>query len=205
MPRKPKMIACYVRVSTIGQNEAGQKAEIKKWLQGNGIDTKSVKFYVDKKSGDNLERPAFLKLQKDIFAGEISTVVIYKLDRLSRKLQDGINTLCEWCDKGMRIVSVTQQIDFSGTVGKMIAAVLLGVAQMEQETRRERQTAGIAVAKAEGKYKGRKPGTLKAKPKQAMTLRSKGLTMGEIASTMNISRQTVHRYLKTAEATGAKS
>lgn len=152
-----------------------------------------------RKSGDDLERPAFLKLQKDIFSGEISTVVIYKLDRLSRKLQDGINTLRDWCDKGMRIVSVTQQIDFSGTVGKMIAAVLLGVAQMEQETRRKRQSAGIAVAKAEGKYKGRKPGTLKAKPKQALTLRDKGLTLTEIASTMNISRQTVFRYLKTAE------
>jgi hypothetical protein len=72
--------------------------------------------------------------------------------------------LCDWCDKGLRVVSVTQQIDFNGTVGKMLGAVLLGIAQMEQETRRERQAAGIAEAKKAGKYKGRKPGTTKATP-----------------------------------------
>ena len=70
--------------------------------------------------------------------------------QLSRSLRDGINVLWEWCDKGLRVVSVTQQINFNGTVGKMMAAVLLGIAEMEQETRRERQAAGIAVAKKAG-------------------------------------------------------
>ena len=81
----------------------------------------------------------FERLQRSIFNGQVKTVVIWKLDRLSRKMRDGINVLCEWCDRGVRVVSVTQQIDLSGTVGKMIAAVLLGVAEMEQETRRERE------------------------------------------------------------------
>jgi DNA invertase Pin-like site-specific DNA recombinase len=68
--------------------------------------------------------------------------------------QAHINVLSEWCDKGLRVVSVTQQIDFNGTVAKILAAVLLGIAQMEQETRREPQAAGIAVAKKRGKYRG---------------------------------------------------
>src|SRR5688572_3102625 len=126
-------VACYVRVSTIGQNEAGQRAEIQRWLDGNGIKPESVQWFIDKgKSGDSMNRPAFERLQKAIFNGEVKTIVVYKLDRLSRKLKDGINTLCEWCDRGLRVVSVTQQIDFNGTVGKIIASVLLGVAEMEQ-------------------------------------------------------------------------
>src|SRR5690242_13215103 len=115
-------IACYVRVSTVGQNEVGQRREIEKWLAGNGIDPRSVVWFVDKESGDTLRRPDFERLQKRVFSGEFRTVVVWRLDRLSRKMRDGINVLCEWCDKGLRVVSVTQQIDLSGTVGKMIAA-----------------------------------------------------------------------------------
>ena len=131
-----------------------------------------------------MERKEFRRLQEAIFNGEIKTVVVWKLDRLSRSLRDGINTLCDWCDRGLRVVSVTQQIDFNGTVGKMIASVLFAVAEMEQETRRDRQRAGIEAAKERGVYTGRKPGTTKAKPRRAKKLREKGLTLDEIATAM---------------------
>jgi DNA invertase Pin-like site-specific DNA recombinase len=108
---------------------------------------------------DHLNRPAFKRMQAAIFNGEVGTVVIWKLDRLGGGLIGGINTLCGWIEKGLRVVSTTQQLDFNGTVGKMIAAVLLGIAELEQETRRERQAAGIAVARKQGKYMGRKVGT----------------------------------------------
>jgi len=50
-----KVVACYVRVSTVGQNEAGQRAEVEHWLTGNGIDPGTVRWFVDKgKSGDSL-------------------------------------------------------------------------------------------------------------------------------------------------------
>lgn len=188
--------ACYVRVSTVGQNEAGQRQEIERWLRGNRI--KDVLWFVDKKSGDNLDRPAFKRLQAAVFNGEVDAVVVYKLDRLSRSLRDGINTLAEWCDRGLRVVSVTQQLDFSGATGRLLAAVLLGIGEMEQETRRERQAVGIAAAKAAGVYIGRKPGTLKAKPERAQRLRERGLTIDEIAAAMQISRRSVHNYLAAA-------
>ena len=117
-----KTVACYVRVSTVGQNEAGQRREIERWLQGNGTDASSVRWYLDKSTGDNLDRPGFENLQRDIFQGDIGTVVIWRLDRLSRTMRDGLNTLCDWCDRSLRIVSVSQQIDFNGTIGKMIAS-----------------------------------------------------------------------------------
>src|SRR4051794_10116555 len=88
-----KIVACYVRVSTVGQNEAGQRAEIERWLRGNGIDPAKMRWFVDKgKTGDNLRRPAFEQLQAAVFAGEVGTIVTYKLDRLSRSLLDGLNT-----------------------------------------------------------------------------------------------------------------
>lgn len=186
------MIACYVRVSTTGQNLASQKREIQRWLDGHGLD---AKFYVDKKSGDNLNRPAFERLQKAVFAGEIDTVVVYKLDRISRSLRDGINTLIGWIESGIRVVSVTQQLDFSGVTGQLVASVLFAVAQMEQETRRERQAAGIAAAREAGVYIGRRVGTTKAKPKRAVALRERGLNDSEIATAMGVSRRTVQRYL----------
>jgi DNA invertase Pin-like site-specific DNA recombinase len=188
-------VAVYVRVSTVGQKEASQRAEIDRWLRGNGI--ADAVYYVDKKSGDSLKRPAFERLQSAIFAGEVKTVVVYKLDRLSRSLRDGINTLTDWLKQGVRVVSVTQQLDFSGATGQLVAAVLFAVAQMEQETRRERQAAGIAAAKASGVYIGRKAGTTKAKPERAQELRGKGLSVPEIALSMGVSERTVFNYLAT--------
>jgi DNA invertase Pin-like site-specific DNA recombinase len=195
-----KTVAAYIRVSTVGQNEAGQRAEIQQWLTGNGVKPASVRWFVDKgKSGDNLKRPAFDALQAAVFAGQIETIVVWRLDRISRKLLDGINTLCRWCEKGLRVVSVTQLIDFNGTVGQIIASVLLGVGQMEQEARRERQAAGIAEAKKAGRYRGRKPGTTKAKPERALKLREKGLSAEEIAKSLGVSRNTVFVYLRKAQ------
>jgi DNA invertase Pin-like site-specific DNA recombinase len=177
----------------VGQNEAGQRAEIERWLAGHGI--QDARWYLDKETGDNLDRSDFARLQADVFSGEVKTVVVWKLDRLSRSLQDGINTLCDWLGRGVRLVSVTQQLDFAGPTGKLIASVLFAVAEMEQQTRRERQAVGIREAKEEGRYKGRKPGTFKAKPQRAITLRKRGLKDSEIAQALGVTRRTVQRYL----------
>jgi DNA invertase Pin-like site-specific DNA recombinase len=185
-------IAAYVRVSTAGQNEESQRREIQRWLDGHGL---AAEWYIDKKSGDTLKRPAFERLQAAVFAGEVDTIVVYKLDRISRSLKDGINTLCGWCKDGIRVVSVTQQLDFNGAAGQLVAAVLFAVAQMEQETRRERQAAGIAVAKEAGKYRGRKGGTTKATPTRALELHQSGLSDTEIAAALRVSTRTIKRYL----------
>ena len=194
--------ACYLRVSTCSQNEEGQRREIKQWLDRNGIDPSTVRWYLDKSTGDNLDRPAFERLQDDIFRGEIHTVVVYKLDRLSRSLKDGITTLCSWCDQGIRIVATSQQLDFNGAVGKLIAAVLFAVAAMEQEVRRERQKTGIEAAKERGVYTGRPKGATKAgiDTKRAAKLREKGLTNKEIAQALGVSVSSAKRYRQAAKS-----
>jgi DNA invertase Pin-like site-specific DNA recombinase len=191
------MIASYIRVSTFGQNEAGQRREMTRWLDGHGIE--EVRWYLDKETGDHLDRPAFTALQEDIFNGDIDTVVVWKLDRLSRSIVDGVTTLARWCESGIRVVSVTQQLDFNGALGKMLAAIFFGVAEMEQETRRERQRAGIEAAKERGVYRGRQKGTHKAKPDRAKQLQRQGLKIGEIASALQVSPRTAARYLSLTE------
>lgn len=187
------IVAAYVRVSTVSQNEAGQIEAIKAYCKNHNIE---AEFFIDKSSGDNLNRPEFEKLDRMIFEGKVSTVLVFKLDRISRKLHEGILTLCKWTDSGVRVISVTQQIDLSGLTGKLIASVLLAVAEMEQETRRERQAEGIKVAKASGIYQGRKAGTEVFSKDRILELRDRGLSYDEISTALGCSKKTIQRALK---------
>lgn len=190
------MIAVYCRCSTHRQKTDSQEAEIAKWLKANSYDDTQVEWYIDYQSGKTLDRTEFNRLQRDIFDGKIKTVVCWKLDRLSRRLKDGINLLADWCERGIKVVAITQAIELTGAVGRMIAAVMLGLAEIELEFRQERQAAGIEVAKKRGKYNGRQVGTYKVNPERAKELRSRGLKIDEIATALGTSRRTVLRYLK---------
>ena len=192
---RPKTVACYCRVSSASQKNDSQRSEIRRWLRGNDVRAADTRWFEDKETGKSLERPAFNALQSAIFAGEIDTVVVWKLDRISRSQVDGIGVLADWCERGVRVVSVTQLIDLRGAVGRMVASVLFGLAEIELEHRRVRQAAGIRVAKQRGVYRGRQKGTTKAKPDRAKALRDRGLSASEIASALKVSMRTVFRYL----------
>lgn len=192
------MIACYIRVSTISQNSDGQKKDIKRWLKGQGHAVKDVRWFEDKETGKHTDRPAFKKMQQAVFMGELKTIVVWRLDRLSRNQRDGINRLADWCEKGVRVVSVTQQLDLSGATGRLIAGVLFAVGEMELEAIKERQAAGIAAAKSKGVYENngdRRRGFRKAKDK-VLKLHKKGHSPTAIARECGIARSTVYEYLK---------
>jgi DNA invertase Pin-like site-specific DNA recombinase len=192
------MIACYCRTSTTRQKNDSQIAEIEKWLFAHGFDQNQVRWFIDQESGKTLKRQKFEQLQRAIFAGEIKTVIVWKLDRLSRRLKDGVNVLADWCERGVKVVVITQQIELDGPVGRMIAALLLGLSEIELEYRRERQMAGIEVARKKGVFLGRRRGTTKALPTRAHQLRANGLKVHEIAQALGTSRRTVLRYLRSA-------
>jgi DNA invertase Pin-like site-specific DNA recombinase len=192
-------IACYCRVSSARQRTDSQKPEIRRWLEGNGVDPSAVEWFEDKETGRTLERPAFDRLKEAIFTGTVKVVVVWKLDRISRRQRDGVVLLADWCERGVRVVAVTQQVDLSGAVGRMVASVLFGLAEIESEYRRERQAAGIELAKERKVYRGRRPGTTTASPRRAHELRARGLTVQEISAALGISRRTAFRYLATAE------
>jgi len=146
-----------------------------------------------------MQRDAFQRLQATIFAGTITTVVVWKLDRLARSLKEGVNVLADWCQRGVRIIATTQQIDLRGPVGHLIASLLFGIAEIELQHAKERQAAGIAVAKQRGVYTGRQRGTTKAAPSRARALRKQGLTVLEIATALGVKERTVYYYLQDSD------
>src|SRR2546428_7544709 len=193
------MMACYCRVSTHRQKVDSQKADILRWLTGHAVAPAAIQWFEDVESGTTLKRPAFDRMQQGIFAGTIRTMVVWKLDRISRRQREGVNLLADWCERGVRVVVITQQLDLSGAVGRLVASVLFGLAEIEQEYRRERQAAGIAVAKRHGRDHRRAKGTMKAQPARARLLHEPGLTVAENVHALPISPRTVYRYLAPGE------
>lgn len=188
-----KTTAIYVRVSTFDQEKGilSQEKALKDYVKAQGME--NIKWYRDRLSGASLERPAFERLQKDIFNGKVGAVVCWKLDRLSRSLQDGINVLCDWCKRGIRIVAVSQQLDFNGTVGQLIASVLFAVAQMERQNISENTKRGIAAARERGVKLGKRP---KLFASEIIPLQKKGMTIAQIAAKLGKSRQAIYDALE---------
>ncbi len=140
------MKVAYVRVSTIEQNEARQMEALK--------DYDIEKFFVEKVSGKNTARPEFLKMMD--FVREGDTVYVSEWSRLSRSTMDLLNTVNSLNDKGVKIVSLKENFDTSTPQGKLMLTLFAGLAEFERALILERQRDGIAIAKAQGKYTGRK-------------------------------------------------
>jgi DNA invertase Pin-like site-specific DNA recombinase len=170
-----------------------------RWLEREGIDPAKVAWYEDTESGRVSRRPAFDRLRADVRAGRRRTVVVYALDRLSRDFFDGIELLGNWLKAGARVASVTEPVDLSGELGQALAGVIFALAAAEWRKRRDRQKAGIEVAKGRGVYQGRRPGTTKGKPARAAEMRDRGLRAREIGAALGVSERTVWRYLEAAD------
>jgi DNA invertase Pin-like site-specific DNA recombinase len=109
-----------------------------------------------------------------------------------------------WLIHGVGIISITQQIDMTGTMGQLFATLLFAVSQFFLSNQKENQAAGIAAAKARGAYKGRKKGSLKGSPERVVKLRfEKKLTVPQIAAIEGLSERTVKSYLEQHRLTRA--
>ena len=148
--------AVYLRVSSKGQKLASQRAEVERYITGQGFE--GVRWYSDKASGANVERNGFQRLQADIGAGKVRTVVTWKLDRAFRNALDCLRTVEEWDRLGvsLRVVDLGgQAIDTKSAAGKFLLTVVAAVAEMERANSKERQRAGIEAARK--KNNGRCP------------------------------------------------
>lgn len=186
-------VACYIQSG--GRGASRERAEIQAWLTAANVAAEEVEWYADKASVPADQRPGFEQLRATVARGDVQAVVIWKLDRLGTRLQDGIEALADWCARGLKIVIVAPRLEFSGDVGRPLAGLLLGLAEMEREYRRERQAAGIADAKKRGAYRGRSRGATKASPARVRELRTAGLSVTAIAEATGVSKRTVTRYL----------
>lgn len=108
-------------------------------------------------TGGNMDRPALRRLLSDIEAGKVDCVVIYKIDRLSRSLLDFARLVEVFETHHVAIVSVTQQIDTSTSMGRLVLNVLLSFAQFEREIIGERIRDKIAATRRKGKWSGGVP------------------------------------------------
>ena len=108
-------------------------------------------------SGGNLERPAMQRLLADIAAGRVDTVVVYKIDRLTRSLADFAKIVEIFDAKGVSFVSVTQAFNTTTSMGRLTLNVLLSFAQFEREVTGERIRDKIAASKAKGMWMGGVP------------------------------------------------
>ncbi|WP_334266581.1 recombinase family protein [Edaphobacter sp. HDX4] len=105
-------------------------------------------------SGGNMERPGLKKLLTDIESGKVDTVVVYKVDRLTRSLADFAKIVETFDAKGVSFVSVTQQFNTTTSMGRLTLNVLLSFAQFEREVTGERIRDKVAASKRKGMWMG---------------------------------------------------
>lgn len=177
------MNIAYVRVSTEEQNEARQREALEK----HGIG----KWFVDKASGKNTDRPEFLQMMD--FVRESDVIYIHDLSRIARSTKDLLELLDTLEEKGVALVSDKESIDTSTATGKLIITVIGAINEFERANLLERQREGIAIAKREGKYKGRKNIVVADIGRHYERYMSRETSKAKLARELGISRPTLDR------------
>lgn len=179
------MLIGYARTSTVEQ-EAGLEAQLRD-LTEQGCE----KVFSERVS--SVARRDQLEAALD-FCREGDTLMVTKLDRLARSVADLVSITARLGEKEASLRVLALNLDTSSPTGKLMLNLLGSVAQFEREIMLERQREGIAKAKAEGRYKGRKP-TARAKAPEVAALAEEGVKPVEIARRLGIGRSSVYRVL----------
>ena len=167
----------YARVSTIDQNYEIQVSALK--------ESGCKKIFSEKKSGSSVKGRTKLEQCLD-YLREGDTLVVTRIDRLARSLRDLQNLVHDLKDQGIELKALEQPVDTGTAAGKAFLDMLGVFAEFETNLRKERQLEGIAKAKSEGKYKGRKP-TARAKSDQVMELIEQGMTRQAVSEKLGMS------------------
>ena len=175
--------AAYVRVSTAEQNEARQREA----LAVRGID----KWFIEKASGKNTDRPEFQKMLDWVREGD--TIYIHDLSSIARSTKDLLDLLDVLREKGVALVSGKESIDTSTATGKLLVTMVAAINEFERANLLERQKEGIAIAKREGKYKGRKAVTVPDLPRHYERYQRREVSKAALARELGISRPTLDR------------
>ena len=158
MTEKKKIVALYTRVSTGYQVDKDslpfQKKELTAYCK-HILHADNTELFQDAgKSGKNTDRPAFLRMMKKIRAGEISHVVVYKIDRISRNLIDFSMMYDEFKKYRVTFISLNEQFDTSTAIGEAVLKIILVFAELERKLTSERVT-GVMIDRAmSGKWNG---------------------------------------------------
>jgi DNA invertase Pin-like site-specific DNA recombinase len=173
----------YQCVSTVDQNTDRQ-------LDGVELD----KVFTDKASGKDTNRPELARAIEYLRDGD--TLVVHSMDRLARNLEDLRRIVRELTGQGVRVEFVKESLTFTGEDSAMntLLSMLGAVAEFERSMIFERQREGIALAKAAGKYKGRKASLSQTQANELRERLASGESVTTLATEYGVSRQTVYNY-----------
>jgi DNA invertase Pin-like site-specific DNA recombinase len=184
------MLIGYARVSTQDQTLDLQKDALKK--------IGCTKIFTDTASGTKEERKGLEDALNYVREGD--TLVVWRLDRLGRSLKHLIETITELNNRNIGFKSLTENIDTTTSGGKLVFHIFGALAEFERDIIKERTNAGLLAARARGRKGGRPKSLTGKKTAMAQALyNDKNNTVDEICKTLNISRATLYRYIKTEE------
>lgn len=175
----------YVRVSTVVQNTARQ-------LDGVQLD----KVFEDKASGKNNDRPQLAACLSHLREGD--TLHVHSMDRLCRNIDDLRRIVKDLTGRGVVVKFHKEGLSFTGEdspMSNLLLSMLGAVAEFERSINLERQREGIAIAKSEGKYKGRKPSLTADRIVELRHRAAGGAKKTALAREFGVSRETVYAYL----------
>ena len=176
----------YIRVSTQEQNTLRQEV----LMEALGVD----QIYIDKMSGKNVERPQLKEMMSFVRRGD--TVIVESISRFARNTKDLLELVEQLAAKEVVFISQKEAIDTATPTGKFMLTVFGAVAELERAYILQRQREGIEIAKAQGKYKGRKP--IQPPDFTAVTARWQAgkLTAAEAMRHLGMSKATFYRKVK---------
>lgn len=179
------MLIGYGRVSTREQDPAAQRAA----LEAHGCE----RIYIETASGAQRDRPQLADALA--YAREGDTIVVQRLDRLARSLRQLLETVEDLDGRGIGLRSLSEAIDTGTSGGRLVMQIFGALAEFERSLIRERTTAGLEHARAQGRVGGRPPALSEEKATQARTLlQHSDLPVGKIAHQLGISRSALYAH-----------
>ena len=176
----------YIRVSTQEQNTMRQEV----LMESLGVD----EVYIDRMSGKDTNRPELQKMMDYVRRGD--TVIVESISRFARNTRDLLELVEQLTAKGVEFVSRKEAIDTTTPTGKFMLTVFGAVAELEREYILQRQREGIAIAKEQGKYKGRKPIESPEFEQVAAKWKSGTITAAESMRVLHMSKSTFYRKVQ---------
>ncbi len=189
MTEKMKRVALYTRISTGEQNPDLQHRELTEYCERRSWII--VETYSDVMSGARDKRPSLERLMADARRGRFDAVLVWRFDRFARSVSHLLRALEEFAALGIDFVSVTEAIDTSTPMGKMVFTVLGAVAELERNIIRERVIAGQRAARKRGVRFGRP--SIDVDVTRIRKLRAEGRSWRSIAATLGTSKDTAMR------------
>lgn len=192
-----KRAVIYARVSTLAQDETMQLEELRELAKRHKWDI--VTEYIDKGvSGSKESREQLDKLMKDATRKKFDVVMVWKFDRFARSMKHLVTALDEFRVLGIDFVSHQEAIDTSTAMGRVMFGIIASMAEFERELIRERVKAGLEKLKRRGVKLGRRETEFDVR--EAITLRNEGVSWGEIAKRLGVSKTVVYRRLNKEES-----